>query len=460
MNKTKRKILIIDDNDIFCESVRDVLSDESTDVLTANTGKSGLKICTEAKIDVVILDQKLPDTEGVALCPSILQQNDQTKIIFVTAYPSFSNAVEAIKVGAHDYLSKPFEMAELELTVRQAFRTQELEKTEQIQNYHDKKESEEINLISGQGVFDEIRKMIDLAAASDAPVLITGETGTGKNVVARAIHYKSNLPKKLFLTTNCAAFPESLIEAELFGSEKGAFTGATSLRRGIFELADGGTLVLDEIASMPIHLQSKLLGVLEEKRIRRVGGELFKPINVRIIAISNSDLEEAIKNKFFRDDLYYRLSVIRIHIPPLRERKQDIPKLCEYFIAKMARDTNTRLADSELNKLIEYKWPGNVRELKNVIERALIIQHGRSLKPSQMLKDGYNLSPSVINNYENKEAEVFTLEAMEKKCIEQALKKHKGNYSQTARALGISLSTLKRKIKFYRLMYIGSTHPD
>ncbi len=449
MNKTKRKILIIDDNDIFCESVRDVLSDESTEVLIANTGKSGLKICTEAKIDIVILDQKLPDTEGVALCPSILQQNDQTKIIFVTAYPSFSNAVEAIKVGAHDYLSKPFEMAELELTVRQAFRTQELEKTEQIQNYHDKKESEEINLISDQGVFDEIHKMIDLAAASDAPVLITGETGTGKNVVARAIHYKSNLPKKLFLTTNCAAFPESLIEAELFGSEKGAFTGATSLRRGIFELADGGTLVLDEISSMPIHLQSKLLGVLEEKRIRRVGGELFKPINVRVIAISNSDLEEAIKNKLFRDDLYYRLSVIRIHIPPLRERKQDIPKLCEYFVAKMARDTNTRLADSELNKLIEYEWPGNVRELKNVIERALIIQHGRYLKPTQMLRSGYNLSPSVINNYENKETEVLTLEAMVKKCIEQALEKHSGNYSQTARALGVSLSTLKRKIKFY-----------
>jgi DNA-binding NtrC family response regulator len=455
MDKTKRKILIIDDNDIFCESVKDILSDESTEVLTANAGKRGLKICTEAKIDVVILDQKLPDTEGIALCPSILQQNDQTKIIFVTAYPSFSNAVEAIKVGAHDYLSKPFEMAELELTVRQAFRTQELEKTEQIQNYHDKKESEEIDIISGQGVFDEIRKMIDLAAASDAPVLITGETGTGKNVVARAIHYKSNLPKKLFLTTNCAAFPESLIEAELFGSEKGAFTGATSLRRGIFELADGGTLVLDEIGSMPIHLQSKLLGILEEKRIRRVGGELFKPINVRIIAISNSDLEESIKNKLFRDDLYYRLSVIRIHIPPIRERKQDIPKLCEYFIAKMARDTNIRLADSELNKLIAYEWPGNVRELKNVIERALIVQQGRYLKPSQMLKNGYNLSPSVTNKYENKENEVLTLEATEKKCIEQALEKCSGNYSQTAKALDISLSTLKRKIKLYQLTHSG-----
>jgi DNA-binding NtrC family response regulator len=453
MNKTKRKILIIDDNDIFCESVRDILSGESTEVITANTGKNGLKICTETKIDVVILDQKLPDTEGVALCPSILQQNDQTKIIFVTAYPSFSNAVEAIKVGAHDYLSKPFEMAELELTVRQAFRTQELEKTEQIQNYHDNKESEEIDLISGQGVFEEIRKMIDLAAVSDAPVLITGETGTGKNVVARAIHYKSNLPKKLFLTTNCAAFPESLIEAELFGSEKGAFTGATSLHRGIFELADGGTLVLDEIGSMPIHLQSKLLGVLEEKRIRRVGGELFKPINVRIIAISNSDLEEAIKNKLFRDDLYYRLSVIRIHIPPLRERKQDIPKLCEYFINKMARDTKTRLADSELNKLTEYEWQGNVRELKNVIERSLIIQRGHSLRPSQLLRINHNFLSSALDNHGIKESGVITLKIMEKQCIGQTLEKYRGNYSQTAKALGISLSTLKRKVKIYNLTY-------
>ena len=313
MINVKRKILIIDDNDTFCESVRDLLNDNATDVLTANTGKDGLKICTDMKIDVVILDQKLPDAKGVSLCPSILAQNEQTKIIFVTAYPSFNNALDAIKFGAHDYLSKPFEMAELELTIRQAFRTQELEKTEQIQNYHDSKESEEIELISGQGVFDEIHKLIDLAAESDAPVLLTGETGTGKNVVAQAIHYKSNLPKKLFLTTNCAAFPENLIEAELFGSEKGAFTGSTSSRKGIFELAEGGTLVLDEIGSMPIHLQSKLLGVLEEKKIRRVGGESIKRINVRIIAASNNDLEEAIKNKAFRDDLYYRLSVIRIH---------------------------------------------------------------------------------------------------------------------------------------------------
>ena len=456
MRKVKRKILIIDDNDIFCESVHDLLNDETSEVLIANTGKEGLNICAEKKIDVVILDQKLPDTEGVTLCPSILDQNEQTKIIFVTAFPSFNNAIEAIKVGAHDYLSKPFEMAELELTVKQAFRTLELEKTEQIQNYRDNQETEETELVSGEGVFDEIYKMIDIAASSEAPVLITGETGTGKNVVARAIHYKSNLPQKLFLTINCAALPDNLIESELFGSEKGAFTGATASRKGIFELADGGTLVLDEIGSMPIHLQSKLLGVLEEKKIRRVGGESFKPINVRVIASANNDLEDAIKNKEFRDDLYYRLSVIRIHIPPLRERKQDIPKLCEHFIAKMARDHNVKLADSELNNLLDYEWPGNVRELRNVIERSLIIQRGQPLKPSQLLRLNYTVERSSADIISNNEKEVIPLEIMEKQCIKQALEKHNCNYSQTAKALGISLSTLKRKVKFYKLA-IGSS---
>jgi len=451
MSKLKRKILVIDDSDTFCASVQDIFEDDNTEVLTAPTGKEGLKFCSDTKIDVVLLDQKLPDTEGISLCPAILRQNEQTKIIFVTAYPSFNNAVEAIKVGAHDYLSKPFEMAELELTVKQAFRTLDLEKTEQIQNYRDSKESEEIELISGQGAFEEIQKMIELAASTDAPVLITGETGTGKNVVARAIHYKSNLPKKLFITTNCAALPENLIEAELFGSEKGAFTGATAAHKGIFELADGGTLVLDEIGSMPIHLQSKLLGVLEEKKIRRVGGESFKPINVRIIAAANNNLEEAIKNKIFRDDLYYRLSVIRIDVPPLRERKQDIPALCEYFIYKMTRDRNIRIAAAELNRLIVYDWPGNVRELKNVIERSLIIQRGHPIKPSQLLKD--NRHPAVWTNKEKScENETLTLETMEKQCIGQALEKFAGNYSQTAKALGISLSTLKRKVKHYNFV--------
>lgn len=449
MQKVKRKILIIDDNDIFCESVQDLLTDDNTEVMAAHMGQDGLKICTEHKIDIVILDQKLPDTQGVSLCPAILKQNEQTKIIFVTAYPSFANAIDAIKVGAHDYLSKPFEMAELELTIKQAFRTQELEKAELIQNYQNSRESEENDLIAGEGAFDEIKRMIDLAADSDAPVLITGETGTGKNVVARAIHYKSPLPSKLFLTANCAAFPENLIEAELFGSEKGAFTGASSTRKGIFELAEGGTLLLDEIGSMPFHLQSKLLGVLEEKKVRRIGGESVKPINVRVIAAANNDLEQAVREKSFRNDLYYRLSVIRIHLPPLRERKEDIPKLCEYFIGKMSRDPHLRLSATELTRLQEYEWPGNVRELKNVIERSLIIQRGQTLRPSLLLT---NTVVAPLNRPSSmQDADIIPLEESEKKWILLALKKFNGNYSQSSKALGISLSTLKRKVKSYHL---------
>jgi DNA-binding NtrC family response regulator len=449
MLKVKRKILIIDDNDIFCDTVRDLLADDLTDVFTAHTGRDGLKICSENKIDVVILDQKLPDRQGVELCPSILKHNEQAKIIFVTAYPSFSNAIEAIKVGAHDYLSKPFEMAELELTIKQAFRTQELEKGEQIQNYQNSRESREFDLIAGKGAFDEIKNMIELAADSDAPVLITGETGTGKNVVARAIHLQSSLPAKLFLTVNCAALPESLIEAELFGSEKGAFTGAGASRKGIFELAEGGTLVLDEIGSMPVHLQSKLLGVLEEKKIRRIGGETVKPVNVRVIAIANNDLETAIREKTFRNDLYYRISVIRMHVPPLKERREDIPGLCEYFISRMSRDPDIRLSDAELGRLMEYSWPGNVRELKNVIERSLIIQRGGPLKPSVLLKDGKTTGSHAGGAADDEE--VHTLEEMEKKYIGRALAKFNGNYSHSAKALGISLSTLKRKVKSYNL---------
>lgn len=449
MPKLKRKVLIIDDNDIFCDSVKDLLTDDNTEVLAAHTGHDGLRICADHKIDVVILDQKLPDTQGVTICPSILKQNEQTKIIFVTAYPSFANAIDAVKVGAHDYLSKPFEMAELELTIKQAFRTQELEKAEQIQNYQNTRENEENDLIAGRGAFDEIRHLIDLAAQSEAPVLITGETGTGKNVVARAIHYKSTLPAKLFLTANCAAFPENLIEAELFGSEKGAFTGASATRKGIFELAEGGTLVLDEIGSMPIHLQSKLLGVLEEKKIRRIGSETVKPINVRIIAAANNDLEQAILEKTFRNDLYYRLSVIRIHLPPLRERKEDIPGLCEYFIGMMSREAKIRLSEQELARLKEYEWPGNVRELKNVIERSLIIQRGQPLRPSLLLRSSVSASPSSPSA--SQEDDIMTLEDTEKKWISLALKKYNGNFSQSAKALGISLSTLKRKVKSYKI---------
>jgi DNA-binding NtrC family response regulator len=426
----------------------DYLLSETTDVLTAYTGEDTLRICSQKKMDVVLLDQKLPDVDGVSLCPSILGHNDQTKIIFITAYPSFDNAVKAVKMGAHDYLSKPFELEELGLAVERAFRTLELEKIEQLQSYKDGKEGEEAALVCGQGGLADVLKLADVAASVAAPVLITGETGTGKSAVARFIHYKSSSHAKGFLCINCAALPENLIEAELFGYEKGAFTGAVAARKGIFELAEGGTLFLDEIGAMPLHLQSKLLGVLEEKKIRRIGGESIRPVDVRIIAASNTDLENAIQGRTFREDLYYRLSVIRIHIPPLRERRGDIAELCDYFIHSMAQGHPVKLPDSELARLMEYHWPGNVRELKNILERTLIIQQGPELRPSEFLKGSFtNTSTSSMAGGNR----IAPLEEVEKDYIRQVLDTYSGNYTRSARVLGISLSTLKRKIKGYGL---------
>jgi DNA-binding NtrC family response regulator len=454
MHSATRSILVIDDDKVFCDATRDYLANDTRKVQTAYTGTDALSICSRNKVDVVLLDQKLPDGEGVSLCPSILKHNDQIKIIFITAYPSLDNAVKAVKMGAYDYLSKPFELEELGLAVERALRTLELERIEELQCYKDDKESEETVLVSGQGGLAEALKLVDAAASTGAPTLITGETGTGKSVVARSIHYKSSSYKKAFICINCAAFPESLIEAELFGYEKGAFTGAVSARKGIFELAEGGTLFLDEIGAMPLHLQSKLLGVLEEKKIRRIGGESIRPVDVRIIAASNADLEKAIESKTFREDLFYRLSVIRIHIPPLRERRADIPALCDYFIHTMAAGRHIDLPDSEMARLMEYNWPGNVRELKNIIERSLIIQKAGVLRPSKFLSGGFTTVPSSTFPLPEGNG-IKSLEDVDKNYIRHVFTFFSGNYTRTARALGISLSTLKRKVKSYGLVSSG-----
>jgi DNA-binding NtrC family response regulator len=452
MHNPTRNILIIDDEKGLCDTLSDYLVSEKRNVLTAHTGAEGLSICSQRKVDVVLLDQKLPDMEGVSLCPSILQHHEQTKVIFMTAYPSFENAVEAIKMGAYDYLSKPFELEEMDLTIERALRTLELEGIEQLQSYKHDKENEETVLVCDKGGLAETITLVDVAASENAPVLITGETGTGKSVVARIIHYKSSAHKRAFLCINCAAFPENLVEAELFGYEKGAFTGAVTSRKGIFELAEGGTLFLDEIGAMPLHLQSKLLGVLEERKIRRIGGESIKPVDIRIIAASNTDLERAVKSKSFREDLYYRLSVIRIHIPPLRERREDIVELCDYFIHTMAKGREVTLPDSEVEKLMEYEWPGNVRELKNVIERSLILQKESVLKPSEFLTGNLTVTSASSAFSRPSGNGIIPLEEVEKDYIRHVLDQCSGNYTHTARALGISLSTLKRKVRSYGLV--------
>lgn len=447
----KRTLLVVDDDRVFCRAVQDFFQSNTLEVLAAHKGAEAQKICSQKKIEVVLLDQKLPDGEGQALCPHILKYNEQAKIIFITAYPSFDNAVAAIKAGAHDYLSKPFELEELKLAVERSFRTLDLERVEQLQSYRNDKESEETVLIGGGKEMQEVRRLVESAALTKAPVLLTGETGTGKNVVAKCIHYHSPARKAAFISINCAALPENLIEAELFGYEKGAFTGAVSARKGVFEMAEGGTLFLDEIGSMPLPLQSKLLSVLEDKRIKRLGGESIRPVEVRIIAATNTDLEEAIKQKLFREDLYYRLNVIRIHLSPLREKRQDVGELCDYLLRQIAQGREIELPQTEVAKLMDYSWPGNVRELKNILERSLFLHRGSKLRPSELLETAKVAPVSRLREHLPPGKNLLPLPEVEKNYIKYALEQLAGNYTRTAKTLGISLSTLKRKLKEYNI---------
>ena len=452
MHKVRKSILIVDDDRNFSLSLRDHLTTAETEVQVAHTGADCLALCAAGRIDIVLLDQKLPDAEGADLCPSILNNNSQTKIIFTTAFPSFDNAVRAIRGGAFDYLSKPFELEELDLVIKQALRTLDLEKVEQFQHYRSDKESEETVLVGASAQIAEVQRLIDLAAQADAPVLVTGETGSGKNVAAHSVHFRGPLRHAPFISINCAALPESLIEAELFGFEKGAFTGATGAKKGMFEMAEGGTLFLDEIGEMPIALQAKLLGVLDDRTFRRLGGTTVLHAQVRVIAATGVDLEQAIRKKRFREDLFYRLGVIKMHLPPLRDRKEDLGALCDFLINKVAKTGQVRLAPGEIEKLMNYDWPGNVRELRNVIERAVILQHGAELRPSEFLR----ISPTrTIHKPQQRErvqsqGTSTTLDEVEKSHILAALEEQKGNYSRAARAVGISLTTLKRKLKKYQ----------
>ncbi|MGE5172578.1 MAG: sigma-54-dependent transcriptional regulator [Betaproteobacteria bacterium] len=448
-HRGKKTLLIIDDEKVFCNTVRDYLQSDGLEVLIAHTSAEGLAACSSKKIDIVLLDQKLPDGEGHALAPAILEKNEQTKIIFITAFPSFENAVTAVRMGAHDYLSKPFDIEELRLTIENTLRTLDLERVEQVQNYARDKDRETSIIIGNSNDFAEVVRLVDMASAMDGPVLITGETGTGKNLVAKTIHYKSAFARSAFISINCAALPDNLIEAELFGYEKGAFTGAVGAKKGLFEIADGGTVFLDEIGDMPLHLQTKLLSVLEDKKVRRIGSTTVNPVNVRIIAATNAELENSL-GKTFRKDLYYRLSVVRIHIPPLRDHRDDIPQLCSYLLSIIARGRSVELPDAEIAKLMKYDWPGNVRELRNILERALFLHKGSVLAPSLLIE-----KPAAAAGPAFQAAvpagEIKTLAQAEREIIQSALTALSDNLTQTAKTLGISLSTLKRKLKEYGL---------
>ncbi len=448
-----KTLLIIDDDRLFCDAVIAFFINANFTTVAVQTGRDGLAWCSHNRADVILLDQKLPDSEGLQLCEPILETCEQAKIIFITAYPSFDHAVQALRNGAHDYLSKPMELEELQLAVDRAFRTLELERLEQLQKLHIQRESQQNKLIGSNGGLGAISQLVELAAANRAPVLITGETGTGKNVVAKAIHYYHNDHAPSFVDANCAALPENLIESELFGHERGSFTGALNVRKGLFEMAEGGTLFLDEIGEIPLHLQAKLLGILDNGVLRRLGSQSARKIDVRIIAATNIELEEAVLCKTFREDLYYRLSVMRIHLPPLRQRREDIEELSRYFLKEIGQDQDLILPPEELQTLTEYSWPGNVRELRNILERAIILRAGKSVYPSRLL--AHMQAPSSACSatliHQTTAETIQPLDDIEKEHIRKALTAFAGNHTRAAEALGIARSTLLRKITQHRL---------
>ena len=453
-----REVLIVDDDRLFCDLVKISSENDTTAVSIANTVAAARQLCAGRSFDAVLLDNNLPDGHGIELLNDILAANDKAKIIMATAFPSFDHAVKAIKQGAYDYIAKPIDIDELLATLERALEASRLQALEQVAEYEGGRRRREAVLIGFDRERFNIRDMIERAAATEASVLITGETGTGKNVIARAIHHLGSDVTSPFITINCAALPETLIEAELFGVEKGAFTGASQTRKGLFELAEGGTLFLDEIGEMPPALQAKLLSALEDRRIRRVGGEKDRPINVRIIAATNAEPEKAIADGKFRSDLFYRLSVIRMHIPPLRERRDDVPELTRSFIAKFAPSRRVSVSDAEMERLAAYDFPGNVRELRNIVERALILQEGPEIAPSKLLETASDrsssnaspASPAAQAGHIDPEANAeLSLSELERRHILAAYERHGRNMARAANALGISFSTIKRKLQSF-----------
>ena len=456
------RILIVDDDPLMRRSLCEVLSLEKYSCSGAADAREGLVRMKETPFDVLITDMKMPGMDGLDLLKKVKTDFPKTQVILVTGFGSIENAVEAMRVGAVDYITKPIIDDEIKLAIKRI--AEERSMAEENKYLRNKLSSAMrhrfCDIIGKSPHMQKIYDLIDLITETRTTVLITGESGTGKRLVAQAIHYSSpQSDKKPFVEVSCAALPETLLESELFGHVKGAFTGAIKDRVGRFESAEGGTIFLDEIDSFSPVLQVKLLRVLQEGEFERVGETKTRKANVRIITATNQDLEECIKNGKFRNDLYYRLNIISIGIPPLRERKEDIPLLIEHFIEKHTKQLNKQIhgiSDEAIEKLMSYHWPGNVRELENVIERACVLTRGPLITFSDMPEFILNKRADVL--FANEKDAVTdndgvslkdALKDPEKKIIIDALEKSRWNKKEAAESLGINRTTLYKKLNHY-----------
>ena len=445
MNK-KVKILVVDDEAIIRESLRDWLSDAGYQVFIAENGSQALEIIEKEKLGIVIADLVMPGMDGIELMKGAKEASPHIAVIIITAYGSIPTAIAAMKEGAYDYIEKPFCPERVELLIKKLVEHQGLlQETLSLRQRLEERYRFE-NIIAKSHKMQQIFEMIGTVAQSNATVLITGESGTGKELIARALHKLSPRRDKPFIAVSCAALPESLLESELFGHEKGSFTGAVAQRKGRFELAHKGTLFLDEIGEMSANIQVHLLRVLEEREFTRVGGTELVKSDVRIISATNKELREAVSRGEFRDDLYYRLNVVTIQLPPLRERAEDIPLLAQHFLNKFALENqkgDITFSPDAMDFLMKYEWPGNVRELENAIERAVVLARNSSLTAADL--SPHNL-PLLRQASLGK-----SLKEVEEDHILYVLTETRGNYSKAAKLLGITRMTLHNKVKEYEL---------
>ena len=453
------KVLIVDDEKNIRESLGKYLSLEKIDSLGAESGEAALEHLARESFDAVILDLKLPGMTGQAVLERMQKDGVPSPVIMISAHGEIPDAVEALKRGAKDYLVKPFDPAELSIRLRSLIENKRRENVLEAAVRTEPRAAGKTMLLGKSQLIKQLSDQIDKIAGSEVTVLITGESGTGKEVTAREIHARSPGRDEPFVAVNIGGIHEGLMESELFGHEKGSFTGASARKQGLFELAGRGCLFLDEIGEMPMLLQVKLLRVLQERKVRRLGGVGDIPINARIISATNQDLEALIKEGRFREDLYYRLNVFRVSLPPLRDRREDIPLLAEHFIAKHKGRSRPALSEEALEKLKRYSFPGNVRELENILERALIYCGDSLIRAGDI--DLHEESAAVpkktplrIDSPEAVDADAkpaATMDEIEKQAIADALCRCNGNRTHAAKLLGVSRKTILNKIKQYGL---------
>jgi nitrogen regulation protein NR(I) len=460
----KKQILVVDDELNLRRVLSAQLVRDGYDVQTAEDGEQALQVLREHHIDLVISDLRMPKVDGMELLRRALEMDDALPVVIITAHGTVDTAVEALKTGAFDYITKPFDQDEVRTVVRKALKTRDLSATEATRaEPAEIQEGYRYGIIGKSPGIQDLSAVLDRVADTPTTVLISGESGTGKELVARALHENSSRRNRPFIKVNCAAIPRELVESELFGYERGAFTGAVTSKPGRFELANGGTLFLDEVGSIPVEMQVKLLRALQESEFERVGGIKTLQVDVRVVAATNSDLRREIAAGTFRDDLFYRLNVVPIQLPSLRERATDVPLLVEHFVAKF----NARLKKSVVGIepeteriLVSYPWPGNIRELENVIERAVLFCDGQRLRPSDLPPEireetptGRSRTPSQPAIQERpssdglKEQVKAAMSRLERELIVKALDQTNGNVTRAARLLKISRKGLQLKMK-------------